>query len=108
MSFTRDEMSLQLDSIISKPQRFAIVQSMQREMIRKDLLVVFRPEVVKYLNLSEVVVSEAKVELAEAKKRIEEIEGLEILQACKEVLKTVPLPVQRVIIDLVEGVWTIN
>ena len=108
VSFTNDEMSLKLDSILSRPQRFAIVQSMQREIIRNDLLVVFRPEVVKYLNLSEEGISEARVELTEAQKRIAENQELEILQACKEVLKTLPLPIQREIIDLADGVWTLN
>ena len=101
-------MPLIFRTMLSGSQRFAIVQCLLQEMLRLDLLVVMRSEIAKHFDLNKVVLSEATVELTESKKRIEELENLELVQACNEVLKTLPLPVTRVITDLVEGVWVFD
>jgi len=108
MVFGEDEISDKLDGILSHAQRYAIVQCMQQQILRVDLLMVFRPEVSKRLDLSEEALVEARAELAELKRRIEEIEALELAQEFKKLLLDIPLPARKVVTDLVNGVWNLN
>ncbi|MCY2984011.1 MAG: hypothetical protein NTY15_10280 [Planctomycetota bacterium] len=108
MVFGEDEISEKLDGILSQGQRYAIVQCMQQQIFRVDLLMVFRPEVSKRLDLSEEALVEARAELAESKRRIEEIEDMELAQEFKKLLLDIPLPARKVVTDLVNGVWNLN
>lgn len=106
--FQEAELSSKLDGILSESQRFAIVQSMQQEILRGDLLMVLRPEVTKRVHLKAEFVSMARAELTESKRMIEDVEALELTQLCKDALKAVPLPARKVITDLVDGVWNLK
>ncbi|MFN7893568.1 MAG: hypothetical protein ACK5OC_24990 [Pirellula sp.] len=106
--FSEDEISEKLDAILSGAQRFAILQCTQQQILRVDLLMVLRPEVLKRLDLSEVSLVEARAELAESKRRIEEIEAIELAHEFKKLLLDLPLPARQVVTDLVNGVWNLN
>ena len=106
--FREDEISEKLDVILSQAQRYAIVQCMQQQILRVELLMVLRPEVSKRLELSEESLVEARAELVESKKRIEEIEAMELAQEFKKSLLDFPLPARKVVSELVNGVWNLN
>lgn len=104
---TRDELEQHLDSILSKSQRFVVVQSLNQEIVRSDLLMVVAPNMVKQYDLSDDGIAEARAELAEFKRIIADYEMAQMIQACGEVLrlKVVPAHVKNEIMELVADVW---
>jgi hypothetical protein len=103
ISCTRDELEQHLDSILSKSQRFVVVQSLNQEIVRSDLLMVVAPNMVKQYDLSDDGIAEARAELVEFKEIIAEYEMAQVIQACGEVLrlKVVPAHVKKEIMGLV-------
>ena len=104
---TRNELEQHLDLILSKSQRFAVVQSLNQQLVRSDLLMVVSPNMVRQYDLSVEGIADARAELAESKRIIAETEMVQVIQACGEVLrlKDVPSHVKKEIMELVADVW---
>lgn len=93
--------------LLSKSQRFVVVQSLNQEIVRSDLLMVVAPNMVKQYDLSDDGIAEARAELAESKRIIADYEMAQMIQACGELLrlKFVPAHVRNEIMELVADVW---
>lgn len=105
ISIADEEISSELDAILSKSQRFALIQCLHLEYVRGDLLVVVNPGAARYYELSDESLAEVKAKLSESQKMIKEIEDAEVTKACSEILKEVPEPPQTKIRELIKGVW---
>lgn len=104
---TRNELEQHLDLILSKSQRFVVIQSLNQQLVRSDLLMVVSPNMARQYDLSVEGISDARAELAESKRIIAETEMVQVIQACGEVLrlKDVPSHVNKEIMELVAEVW---
>jgi hypothetical protein len=102
----RGEISVQLDSILTKIQRYAIVQRMQQQVLRADLMVLIRPELTKDLGLDAIEVESVKAKLTEMNREISRIQlenQIALLEKC-----AVPSAKWKTFLSLVDGVWTVG
>ena len=102
------DISAELDNILSKRQRFAIVQRLQLQELRADLLVIMRPEIVKHFNFSDSLKAQTIAELSASKKELESERKRLELEVAKQGLMDVPPPFRQKIVRLMEGVWKLD
>jgi hypothetical protein len=107
-NFERDrslEISADLDRVLSKEQRAAIVQGMQRNLLLGDLLVVLSPEVVKYIGIEKDKLVSIQSLILDDAKTIQDFQFEKQMEVLKSELSIMPFDFQAKVMKLLEGVW---
>ena len=98
--------SKQLDRVLSKRQRYALVQRIQQQTLRSDLLVAIRPEVVKRLGIDPKIAGEFKAQLIVIDQDIKRSQLARQMEFFMKAIAILPATKRYTIIDLFDGVWT--
>jgi hypothetical protein len=99
------QISAELDRILSKLQRSAIVQGMQRNMLVEDMTVLISQEVITYLKLEKDEVKSIEEIVRPATKRIREFRIEKQLGLLRNLVSRMPNDFQKKLTLAVEGVW---
>lgn len=103
--YSSAELEGMLDEILTPTQRFAVVQSINRSFARKDLLLAVSPHLTDCYQLSESVLSELVLTLAQHQKALKEWGDLKELEMCRKCMKEIPPECQSTVKELAQGIW---
>ncbi len=99
------KISSELDRILSKAQRAAIVQGLQRSRLVEDMKVLLSNEVVNYLGLDGGQAKSMSEIVEPAAKRIREFRLEKQTSLLRELITVMPKDYQNRLMIVVEGVW---
>ncbi|MCY2982851.1 MAG: hypothetical protein NTY15_04350 [Planctomycetota bacterium] len=99
------EISAELDRILSKPQRSAIVQGLQRYLLVSDVKILLSPELIKHVGFEKNEVDAVKESIIEAAKSISEFRIKKEMEVLLSELSVMPRDFQEKLKQLVRGVW---
>lgn len=99
------EISNDLERILSKSQRSAIVLGLQRNMLVSDMRVLSSREVIKFVGLEKEEVVVVREMANDAARRVQDFRFEKEMELLKRETRHMPNDFQKKLAELVEGVW---
>jgi hypothetical protein len=99
------EVSAELDRLLSKEQRSAIVQGMQRNLLLGELTVVLSPEVVKHIGIEGGRLEVIQSIVTEDAKMVRSYQLEKQMELLRSEISVMPMDFQVKLMKLLEGVW---